>query len=110
MLINLTIDQVVAYDKNPRREINREYEQIKASISKRGMDQVLSVTQRPDDPIDIFMIIHGGNTRLKILQELYIETKDERFKTLQCRYVVWNTESDALIGHLIEKGVTRLPH
>ena len=102
MMMNLTIEQVFTYDKNPRREINSEYEQIKTSIAQRGMDQVLSVTRRPTDPANQFMIIHGGNTRLQILKELYEETKDTQFKNLQCRYVVWESESDALIGHLIE--------
>jgi len=102
MMINLTVDQVVTYDKNPRREINSEYQQIKASIQKRGMDQVLSVTQRPSDQMDQFMIVHGGNTRLQILKELYAETQDFKFQSLQCRYVTWKSESDALIGHLIE--------
>ena len=101
-LLNLTVDKVYTYDRNPRREDNPEHEQIKSSIRQRGMDQVLSVTQRPDDPVDKFMIIHGGNTRLEILKELYEETKDPKFGSLQCRYVTWESESDAIIGHLIE--------
>jgi len=101
-LLNLTIDKVHTYDRNPRREDNPEHEQIKSSIRHRGMDQVLSVTQRPDDPSDEFMIIHGGNTRLEILKELYEETNDQKFGSLQCKYVAWQSESDAIIGHLIE--------
>jgi len=102
MMMNLSIDQVITYDKNPRRETNPEYDQIKASIYRRGMDQVLSITQKPTDPASQFMIVHGGNTRLQILKELYAETQDTKFKSLQCRYVTWESESDALIGHLIE--------
>lgn len=101
-LLNLTVDKVHTYDRNPRREDNPEHEQIKSSIRHRGMDQVLSVTQRPDDPKDEFMIIHGGNTRLEILKELYEETNDPKFGSLQCKYVAWQSESDAIIGHLIE--------
>ena len=101
-LLNLTVNKVHTYDKNPRREDNPEHEQIKSSIRHRGMDQVLSVTQRPDDPKDEFMIIHGGNTRLEILKELYKETNDPKFGSLQCKYVPWQSESDAIIGHLIE--------
>ena len=48
------------------------------------------------------MIVHGGNTRLQILKDLYEETQDVKFQNLQCRYVTWESESDALIGHLIE--------
>ena len=73
MMMNLTIDQVSTYDKNPRRETNPEYDQIKTSIHRRGMDQVLSVTQLPSDASNQFMIVHGGNTRLQILKELYVE-------------------------------------
>ncbi len=101
-LLNLTVDKVHTYDRNPRREDNPEHEQIKSSIRQRGMDQVLSVTQRPNGSADKFMIIHGGNTRLEILKELFEETKDPKFGSLQCRYVAWESESDAIIGHLIE--------
>lgn len=44
----------------------------------------------------------GGNTRLKILQELYQETGDERFGTVNCVYRPWKDESQVLLAHLRE--------
>lgn len=97
----LNIEDIKPYDKNPRREQNPAYEEIKASIrTKKKLNNNFNVTRRPGD--DFFMVESGGNTRLKILKELYAETADEAFNTVHCLYVPWKSESTILTAHLIE--------
>ncbi len=62
----LKLSEIKAYDKNPRKEKNPLYEEIKASIrTNRRLNNNVNVTRRPGD--DLYMIDSGGNTRLKIL-------------------------------------------
>ncbi|MFG6179617.1 ParB family protein, partial [Halomonas sp. THAF12] len=100
MGIEVTLDQVRAYDRNPRTQRNSKYEEIKASIREVGLKHPPSVTQRPGD--DKYMISDGGNTRLEILNELWDETKDEKFYRFWCVYRPWVSEVHALAGHLSE--------
>lgn len=95
------VDQVVTYDRNPRRTTNAEYEQLKAYIRVEGFNTVLAITQRPDtDRPDQYMIAVGGNTRLTILQELWRETSDERFRQVWCQFQPWENETHALVAHI----------
>ncbi len=100
MAMQITLDQVRPYDKNPRTERNPKYDEIKASIREVGLKQPPPITQRPGD--DKFMISDGGNTRLQILNELYQETGDERFFRFWCVYRPWVSEVAAMAGHLSE--------
>jgi ParB family protein of integrating conjugative element (PFGI_1 class) len=94
------IDNIDFYDHNPRRSPNDKYHEIKASMAASEMDQPLTITRRPGAPR--YMVFKGGNTRLKILKELYSETGDGRFYRIHCLYQPWTKESDALLGHLKE--------
>ncbi len=97
----LKLKDIKPYDKNPRRERNPLYEEIKDSIrSKKGIDDKFNVTRRPGD--DVYMIESGGNTRLLILNELYLETADEIFNTVHCWFKPWTSDSSLLTAHLIE--------
>ena len=97
----LTIDQIVPYDRNPRRAINPRYDDIKAAIRATGkLNNLLSVTRRPGDTY--YMVESGGNTRLQILNELWLETNDESFYKTDCLIVPWQSESHVLSAHLIE--------
>lgn len=99
----LTIDEVAPYDSNPRTAKNPKYDEIKASIRARGLDQAPPVTRRPGE--DKYIIRNGGNTRLSILRELWSETKEERFYRFNCLYKPWagaRGEIIALTGHLAE--------
>ena len=72
--MTVTLDDVIAYDRNPRRSINPSYESIKESIRNRGLDDEPTITRRAiDEP---FMIKSGGNTRLAILGDLFKEYRD----------------------------------
>ena len=98
--LRLEVTCIKTYDRNPRRGDNPEYDRIKASICSNGMDQPLVITCRPGQTD--YVIGAGGNTRLHILQTLYQETGDERFRWVDCLFKPWNQESDVLLGHLRE--------
>lgn len=96
----LTLDELRAYEHNPRITRNPLYDEIKASILQRGLDAPPAVTRRPGE--SHYIIRNGGNTRLSILRELWSQTKDERFYRICCLYRPWQSEIVALTGHLTE--------
>ena len=96
----LDVREIALYDHNPRQSANPKFDVIKASIRAQGMDQPLVVTQRPGETG--YMIGAGGNTRLKILQALYEETGEARFREVSCIYRPWTGEVDVLLAHLRE--------
>lgn len=100
--IIVTLDQLRPYDLNPRVTRNPLYEEVKASIRERGLDSPPAVTRRPEAPT--YIIRNGGNTRLAILNELWVETREERFFRIPCLFRPWSPRGDivALTGHLAE--------
>lgn len=98
--IELTLDQLRTYEHNPRKSLNPLYQEIKESIRNRGLDQPPTVTKRPNETH--YIIRSGGNTRLKVLKELYDETGDERFYRIKCLFKPWEGEIATLVGHMVE--------
>ncbi|TCV62217.1 ParB family protein [Pseudomonas fluorescens] len=96
----VTLEQLRPYEHNPRFIRNQLYDDIKASIRERGLDQPPPITRRPGETY--FIIRNGGNTRLAILGELWQETRDERFFRIHCLFRPWSNELTALLGHLAE--------
>ncbi|UII69657.1 ParB family protein [Pseudomonas sp. HN11] len=96
----VTLEQLRPYEHNPRFIRNPLYDDIKASIRERGLDQPPPITRRPGETY--FIIRNGGNTRLAILGELWQETHDERFFRIHCLFRPWSNEITTLIGHLAE--------
>lgn len=96
----VTLEQLRPYEHNPRFLLNPLYDELKASIRERGLDQPPPITRRPGDAS--FIIRNGGNTRLAILGELWQETRDERFFRIHCLFKPWTHEVSALLGHLAE--------
>ncbi|MEE1917698.1 ParB family protein [Pseudomonas asiatica] len=96
----VTLEQLRPYELNPRVVRNPLYDDIKASIRERGLDQPPAITRRPDERH--FIIRNGGNTRLSILGELWQETREERFFRIHCLFRPWQSETHALLGHLAE--------
>lgn len=96
----VTLEQLRPYEHNPRFIRNPLYEELKASIRDRGLDQPPSITRRPGEPQ--FIIRNGGNTRLSILGELWQETREERFFRIHCLFRPWQSELHTLLGHLAE--------
>lgn len=101
--LSVTLDQIRAFDANPRKRRNPRYDEIKDSIRERGLDNPPVLTQRPGETD--YLIASGGNTRLAILNELWEETHDDRFWRLSCPFRPWpetQGEAQCLIGHLAE--------
>lgn len=106
--ITVTLDKLRPYEHNPRKTRNPNFEIIKESIRRRGLDHKPNITQRPGEPF--YIIKDGGNTRIQALKELFTETQDQRFWSIECLYKPWKGDSadsveaelDLLIGHLIE--------
>lgn len=98
-VIELNVNDVLIYDKNPRRRENLKYAEIKDSIRVRGVESALFVTKRPGS--DCYMLAKGGKTRLRILQELAKEdpAKWSRHTFEEVPYV---SESEILAAHLVE--------
>ncbi|MFJ2982707.1 MULTISPECIES: ParB family protein [unclassified Pseudomonas] len=96
----VSLEQLRPYELNPRVVRNPLYDDIKASIRERGLDQPPSITRRPNEPH--FIIRNGGNTRLSILGELWQETREERFFRIHCLFRPWQSEAHTLLGHLAE--------
>jgi ParB family protein of integrating conjugative element (PFGI_1 class) len=99
-LKTLTVHQIDPFKNNPRRSRNPRYEEIKDSIRQTGLKHPFSVTKRPDS--NRYVVKGGGNTRLAILKELYEETEDDRFKSVQVMFEPFVSEHDNLVSHLIE--------
>jgi ParB family protein of integrating conjugative element (PFGI_1 class) len=97
MVVN--VDRISFFDKNPRRSPNDKYEEIKESIRESGLDNPLPISRRPTDPVGEYFIYKGGNTRLRVLKELWSETGDQRFFNVDCRFTPFVSELDALISH-----------
>ena len=98
--MQVEITRINMYERNPRHGDHPEYDRIKDSIRAQGMDQPLVITCRPGDTD--YVVHTGGNTRLKILQELYEETGDAQFYRVHCLVRPWTRESDVLMAHLRE--------
>lgn len=109
-LVVVTLDKLKPYEGNPRKTKNPAYEEIKASIKSRGLDHAPNVTQRPGE--DFYIIADGGNTRLQALKELFKETQDPKFWSIECVFKPWqgdaediNSKLNILIGHLAENDI-----
>lgn len=101
LFMNVSVYEIDFFDKNPRtRHDPEQYGQIKQSIREAGVQQPVHITRRPGD--SRFVLAQGGNTRLKIVRELYSETGDERFAVIPAIFAEYTSEADIRIAHLIE--------
>lgn len=98
----VTLDELRPYELNPRVVRNPRFDEIKASIRERGLEVAPPITRRPGEAH--FIIRNGGNTRLSILNELWQETKEQRFFRISCLFRPWTERGEilALTGHLAE--------
>ena len=98
--LKVNLDQLQPYDRNPRQSVNPKYDSIKTSIKNSGLDHPPNITARPG--ADHYMIRDGGNTRLKILRELWEETHDIQFFEFGCTYYPWESDLHAIAKHMAE--------
>lgn len=100
----LTLDQMAPNPDNPRTSRNPKYDEIKESIRHKGLATVAVVTRDPDLP-NVFIFSDGGNTRHKILSELWEETGEQRFFRHTVIFKPWPGRLKCVIGHLVENEV-----
>lgn len=107
ILMPVALDQLRAFDLNPRITRNPEYDEIKESIRHRGLDNPPQITKRPGE--SFYIIANGGNTRLAILNELWLETHDKKYWNIVCHFWKWKENWSVeegnlhcLLGHLVE--------
>ena len=98
--IRVKITDIDPYHQNLRIRRNQKYQEIRASILKRGLEQKFAITREPG--ANRHTVARGGNTRLQILKELYEETGDERFLWQELPLQPWQGKRAALLGHLVE--------
>ncbi|OSI13009.1 ParB family protein [Neisseria canis] len=99
--MTVPVSEIDFFEDNPRHIHDPEiYHQIKESIRATGVQQPVHITKRPD--AECYVLAHGGNTRLKIVKELYEETGDSRFAQIPCIYVEYLSESHILFAHVVE--------
>jgi len=102
-LVSLELDNIEFYDRNPRTSRNPEYDRIKRSILTHGLEQPLVVARRPGEAT--YTVTAGGNTRLRILKDLYASSRDPDYAVVNCVEVSWKDEATALLGHLRENNL-----
>ncbi|OCG64090.1 hypothetical protein A9G48_03975 [Gilliamella sp. wkB18] len=103
MPMRVNLDELRPSQVLPRFKKNESYEDIKESIRKKGLDHAPAITKMPGE--EGYVISDGGNTRLQILKELYEETGDKKFYTINCLFRPWKGELKSIIGHLTENGL-----
>ncbi|TCJ15187.1 hypothetical protein EZJ19_07715 [Parasulfuritortus cantonensis] len=99
--IQIPVMDIIPYDLNPRKAENERYDDIKDSIrTLKRLNSPLVVTRRPGTTK--YMVGKGGNTRLRILQELFEETGDPAFQYTLATYVPWVSELATFADHCAE--------
>lgn len=102
-IMTLNVEDVHTYDKDVRIGPNPKHEEIKASLLKQGNNHRFSVTRRPND--SRYFVSAGGNTRLRIIKELWRTTQDKQWRTVDVVYRVWKKESNIVLAHMAENDV-----
>jgi ParB family protein of integrating conjugative element (PFGI_1 class) len=97
--IRIKVDQVVAFEGNPRVQEYVEFDQFLAGIRARGLESLLAVTRRPGSKI--YILARGGKSRLRALQIL---AKEDPKKWAEQDFLVvpYVSETDLLAAHLVE--------
>ncbi|CAD5366546.1 conserved hypothetical protein [Rubrivivax sp. A210] len=96
----LEVTDIDCFDLNPRLFANEKVEDIEVSIRAGGFHDALVVTRRRDG--DRYMLAAGSNTTLRILQELWRTTQNERYRWVNCIYQPYESDARLLAQHLGE--------
>ena len=96
----LKVTEIDCYGRNPRQFANERAEDIRESLKSGGFHGSFTVTRKPGG--ERYFLSAGGNTTLKLLQQLYEATGEERFLWVHCRYQPYASELQVLCQHLGE--------
>ncbi len=103
-LLTVRTPELQPYDRNPRRDLNERFDDIKNSLRQSGSSTViLEITRR--DGEEQFMVAKGGNTRLMALKELWSETLEPKYEEITCIYRQWQGDLVTLAAHWIENNL-----
>jgi len=91
---------IAVFSLNQRQSTNPLYEEIKDSISHKGVQNPLHIAYHPIQKS--WVLSQGGQTRLGICQELYTETNEDRFLYPPIIKVNFTSDLDLCVGHLVE--------
>ncbi len=97
------VDEVETYEKNPRHESNEADADIRHSISTNGVEGTILVTRIPGR--SRYVCAKGANTRLRIIKELWQETRNPKFEKILVQIVMWKGHAAAITDHIIENTV-----
>jgi ParB family protein of integrating conjugative element (PFGI_1 class) len=98
--MRLEVTEIQTYDHNPRIFGNEKREDIRASLLAHGHTDAFVVTRR--SPAEPYTLAAGSNTTLEVVQELYRETGEDRFRWVACIYQEYQDEARLLAQHLGE--------
>lgn len=98
--MQLEVTAIDSYDHNPRQWKNEKYDEIYSSIKEGGFTGSLTVTRRR--PGERYMLAAGSNTTLQILQALWTQTGDEKYRWVDCIFQPYEKETRLLAQHLGE--------
>lgn len=98
-LVSLTLDDIVPNEDTHRYSLHPDFDGLKESIFIRGLESPLVVTLNPDSA-GKYSIYSDGNSRLEALKELYTETGDARFFTVDCVLHPWTGRLDCVLRDL----------
>ena len=96
----LAVTDIDCYDHNPRLFLNDKREDIRHSIASTGFQDALVVTRRRVG--DRFMLAAGSNTTLIVLQDLFRETQDDKYRWVNCIFQPYQDDTRVLAQHLGE--------
>ncbi len=97
----LGIEDIQVYEHNPRTARNAQFDEIKEALRIDGLGKVLlHVTKRPGD--SVYTLSYGGGTRFKAIQELWDETRDERFRAVRCLIQPFDSDLRVRADHIKE--------
>jgi ParB family protein of integrating conjugative element (PFGI_1 class) len=109
VLMQVPVDLIDPYDRNPRQIDNTRYERIRESIRASGLDIPVAITRRPGS--DRYLVAGGGNTRLRAWKELWAEEQGRLgaeaearglYRAMPCVWKPYTTETDLITAHLRE--------
>lgn len=80
-------------------------EDLKRSIVNNGLNQPLVLAKGPTD--NGYLLLSGGNKRLKVLQQIYQETKGKKFAQIPAFIYTWPGEVQSRLVHSITNDVAQ---
>lgn len=100
------IEQITTVDLSSNQSSKEIFEDdLKNSISNRGLNQPLVLAKGPTD--NGYLLVSGGNTRLKVLQQIHQESNGKQFAQIPALIYTWPGEVQSRLEHSITDDVSQ---